>query len=649
MKRILCGALSALLIFTGIQLPVRAETAGTEETAAVQPEETAATEPVESVPVETQAPETIGPDANERAPQAMTVSGSGIAMLEELEGRGVSSFRTALTQVENSVNSFLSANGLTLTQQQFDALASLQFNCSAVLSGCRVTRLLTGGDYTEVSMANAWCSWVSVGGSYSSKMLERRIRELQVYFYGDYTGNESDPGFRYLVHMPNGGSLEDNRVLCYPRGETYAALQTATRSGMYFAGWYTAASGGAHITNSTPAAENLIVYAHWSSTPVENPNEDNGGSGEDPVTLKTSEACIQFIKDHEGFSKFAYWDYGQWTIGYGTRCEKNEFPDGITEEEADQRLRLMLVDFEKMVDDVLDASPLVHTQSQYDAMISFTFNLGPQWINPKYNIYQYFVYGGYTEMEFVNTMGRWLSSSSEVVDGLARRRIDEADMYLNGVYRLGSTAYVRVVFNAMGGEAEEDYVYYKTGTSLGTLPNAYRTGHYFTGWYDRALSGGTSETTFEPESTMNRAMLATVIYRMAGSPAGAAKAPFTDVAAADWFADAVAWAYENGVVKGMSATSFAPLQEITREQLAVMLLRYADLCGYDTSARASLKDFADAAKVSDYAADAMQWAVANGILNGTDGKRLDPAGSATRAQCAAMLVRFLDKFEAPAA
>ena len=95
---------------------------------------------------------------------------------------------------------------------------------------------------------------------------------------------------------------------------------------------YTAASGGAHITNSTPAAENLIVYAHWSSTPVENPNEDNGGSGEDPVTLKTSEACIQFIKDHEGFSKFAYWDYGQWTIGYGTRCEENEFPDGITEE-----------------------------------------------------------------------------------------------------------------------------------------------------------------------------------------------------------------------------------------------------------------------------------------------------------------------------
>ena len=68
------------------------------------------------------------------------------------------------------------------SEQQFDALASLLFICAAVLSGCRVSRLLTGGDYSEVSMANAWCSWVSVGGSYSSKMLERRIRELQVYF-----------------------------------------------------------------------------------------------------------------------------------------------------------------------------------------------------------------------------------------------------------------------------------------------------------------------------------------------------------------------------------------------------------------------------------------------------------------------------------
>lgn len=251
-------------------------------------------------------------------------------------------------------------------------------------------------------------------------------------------------------------------------------------------------------------------------------------------------------------------------------------------------------------------------------------------------------------------------------------------------------------------EAEDDYVYYKTGTSLGTLPDAYRTGHYFTAGMTRALSGGTRytpetaapargnvtlyarwETTGLPYQDISRdAWYFEAVSegneprpvprherddlragehdepRYAGNgnlrpggfcPRARPKTPFTDVAAADRFADAVAWAYENGVVKGMSATSFAPAAGDHARAACRGCCACADLCGYDTSARTSLKDFADAAKVSDYAADAMQWAVANGILNGTDGKRLDPAGSATRAQCAAMLVRFQDKFEAPAA
>ena len=139
---------------------------------------------------------------------------------------------------------------------------------------------------------------------------------------------------------------------------------------------------------------------------------------------------------------------------------------------------------------------------------------------------------------------------------------------------------------------------------------------------------------------MNRAMLATVIYRMAGSPAGAAKAPFTDVAAADWFADAVAWAYENGVVKGMSATSFAPLQEITREQLAAILYRYAQYRKLDTDASAKLNSFTDADSVSAYASEALGWAVSEGLINGASGK-LMPKGDATRAQVAAILHRFV--------
>lgn len=92
----------------------------------------------------------------------------------------------------------------------------------------------------------------------------------------------------------------------------------------------------------------------------------------------------------------------------------------------------------------------------------------------------------------------------------------------------------------------------------------------------------------------------------------------------------------------MTETTFAPFTDISREQLAVMLYRYARSKDYDTTARATLSNFADAVQVSGYAEEALQWAIAVGILNGTDGNRLDPLGSATRAQCAAMLVRFLD-------
>ena len=198
-------------------------------------------------------------------------------------------------------------------------------------------------------------------------------------------------------------------------------------------------------------------------------------------------------------------------------------------------------------------------------MISFTFNLGPQWINPKYNIYQYFVYGGYTEMEFVNTMGRWLSSSSEVVDGLAKRRIDEADMYLNGVYRLGSTASVRVVFNAMGGEAEEDYVYYKTGRSLGMLPNAYRSGHYFVGWYDRALSGGTCYT---PETTAPARGNITLYARWE-----ATGLPYQDISRDAWYFEAVSEATDRGLFQGTSETTFEPDSMMNRSLLATVIYR----------------------------------------------------------------------------
>ena len=134
--------------------------------------------------------------------------------------------------------------------------------------------------------------------------------------------------------------------------------------------------------------------------------------------------------------------------------------------------------------------------------------------------------------------------------------------------------------------------------------------------------------------------MVSILYRLAGSPAVSGANPFADVAAGSWCENAVIWGYENGIVKGFDESTFAPDATITRQQMAAFLYRYAAFCGKDVSAKADLGTFADASAVSANLLDAMQWAVAEGILNGTASGLLDPNGGATRAQFAAVLTRY---------
>ena len=151
----------------------------------------------------------------------------------------------------------------------------------------------------------------------------------------------------------------------------------------------------------------------------------------------------------------------------------------------------------------------------------------------------------------------------------------------------------------------------------------------------QGLMIGTSSGAFSPDTTMSRAMLVTVLYRLSGSPWSQAGS-FTDVAADAWYADAVAWASEQGVVNGTSATTFSPDDSVTREQMAALLYRYAGA----TETAGDLSAYTDAGSISAYAVDAMGWCVQNGILNGTDSGKLSPAASATRAEVAAVLQRY---------
>ena len=159
--------------------------------------------------------------------------------------------------------------------------------------------------------------------------------------------------------------------------------------------------------------------------------------------------------------------------------------------------------------------------------------------------------------------------------------------------------------------------------------------------YENGVMNGISATSFGPDMTTNRAMIVTILHRLEGEPTAEAS-DFTDVADGMYYADAIDWAAANGIVNGVSETRFAPNDPITREQMAAILYRYAQFKGYDVTASADLSAFTDAAQISAYAATAMQWANGAGLITGVTSTTLNPQGSATRAQVATILMRFCE-------
>ncbi len=163
--------------------------------------------------------------------------------------------------------------------------------------------------------------------------------------------------------------------------------------------------------------------------------------------------------------------------------------------------------------------------------------------------------------------------------------------------------------------------------------------------YDKGLMNGTSETTFEPDMTLTREMFAVILYSMAGKPEVMIDNPFSDVLEDKWYTEAVLWAYNEGIVSGIGGNKYGVESEITREQLALMMYGYAKKCGKNSNIKEGVMDgFADAGKVSDWASDAIQWAISQGVMNGKPGEggvmNLEPDGKATRAECATMVMRL---------
>lgn len=159
--------------------------------------------------------------------------------------------------------------------------------------------------------------------------------------------------------------------------------------------------------------------------------------------------------------------------------------------------------------------------------------------------------------------------------------------------------------------------------------------------YERKLMNGT-ENGFEPESKMSRAMLVTVLYRMVNPVNIETNHIFTDVPNGQWYSDAIAWAASRGIVSGITETKFAPDEDISREQMALIIYRFAKAQGYDVSDKADISSYADSKDISDWALDALGWANKKELINGTSQTLLSPNATATRAQVAAILMRFCE-------
>ena len=283
-------------------------------------------------------------------------------------------------------------------------------------------------------------------------------------------------------------------------------------------------------------------------------------------------------------------------------------------------------------------------------------------------------------------------SPAELVITNDRFLMPEADVEIKAIFEAVAPAEFTVTFDGNGGTPSVGSMT-TAGQRLASLPTASRSGYCFDGWYTEK-SGGTKITTatvfsanttvyagwraetpnpftdvsekdwfcgdvlfvyenglmlgtgnaqFRPQGTATRGMMATIFWRMEGSPAPKSKPGFADVPAGRWYADAVAWTAENGIFVGYGENKFGPDDPITREQLATIFFRYADYKGCDMTAKGTLDRFRDAAKVSDYARAAMQWAFGSGLIQGKPDDVLDPQGTATRAEIAAILHSYLKK------
>ena len=436
----------------------------------------------------------------------------------------------------------------------------------------------------------------------------------------------------------NGGSVNPSSATT--KDGKLESLPTPTRGGYDFLGWYTQKDGGDKVTTNTVFTKNSTIYAHWQKE-----SSSGGGGGTSRPTPSLSDRAIDDIQDarpgdtveitlrpgrttleREVFEELAGQDITlEIDAGDGVLWTVNglDIPE-------DTRLHDLDLDVD-LGDSGIPATVLnavtgeigtVQLSLAHDGEFGFTMTLSAPLgrDNADYWANLYWYNERTEELEFQQ-------AARIANDGTAEFALDHASDYAIVI---------------------DDRSHEPVDLPFNDVPEGYWAYDAIQYVYGEGLMAGTSGSTFNPEGTTTRGQIVTILWRLSGSPVVNYLMDFDDVDPAAYYAEAIRWATSEGIAGGYGGGVFGPDDPITREQLAVMLHRYAQHEGYDVSIGEDINilSYADAFDVSEYAVAALQWACGAGIISGTgDGSTLTPQGEATRAQAAVILMRFceLDK------
>ena len=457
-----------------------------------------------------------------------------------------------------------------------------------------------------------------------------------------HTKAEQAPVTEYTITFDaNGGSV--NPASAETTDGKLVSLPTPGYAGHIFQGWFTAATGGTQVTTDTVFTADATIYAQWkaeSSTPStptgpSKPVEPDGPATEDSEGWSAIEDELALADDGDDIAV---------DMNGATEVPKEvfervvgkdvdvtfELEDGVswsvngadipTDADLSDLDLAVTMDSDGIPVDVIDtvtseSSTTVQMTLAHDGAFGFTMTLsaplGKENAGLWANLYHY----------DENAKAMTFETATLIDDdGNAALPMRHASQYAIVIDDHSHAAEAALPFS----DVNDDDWFFDVVRYV----------------YEQGLMTGTSDREFSPNLTTTRGMIVSILNRLENGPTAEA-AGFTDVADGDWYAEAVNWAAREGIVAGYEDNTFRPNDPITREQLAAMLMNYAAWKGEDVSARADLSGYNDAASVSSWAAETVQWAVADGLISGMPGNLLEPQGSATRAQVAAILQRFL--------